>query len=313
MQNPILEYEIQDLLAQCPWLLSLDYSSIPELDGKSVELQAGDRKRIDLILMDRASRCPVIVEIKREPFLRQDVGQILEYRARIAAGLSRENELLTSIFGRYLMSPKLVLVVKECDEISRIACNLAGIDIYEFKEEITRFSNPGEQKRLEELTQTFSSSEIPLCNGRGAELEKRVYNPIKTLLAEMGCSDAFLEPRKSSQYFQQQYAELFLNRWIYSSNHVSIGLVEEFFGDHKITVSFYCSDQSLGEDFAKAYESVCGKSLVPDLHPNWREYYFSQYFSPSEFFGDPAGCFGEQLRIYKSCLEKDRRFGSKQA
>src|ERR1017187_2761532 len=127
------EQELQDFIADNPWLLNPNYERVPELADVDLEYQAGDQTRIDLILRDRVSRSPVVVEFKFTPFYRENVGQILEYRARVATSFNKQNSRLHSIFKDYILAPKLALVVKECDNFTRVACNMAGIAIYEYR------------------------------------------------------------------------------------------------------------------------------------------------------------------------------------
>src|SRR6266404_6131275 len=121
------EQELQNFIAENPWLLNPNYERVPELTNVDLEYQAGDQTRIDLILRDRVSRSPVVVEFKFTPFFRENVGQILEYKARVAMSFNKENSLIYSIFKEYILAPKLALVVKQCDAFTRVACSMAGI------------------------------------------------------------------------------------------------------------------------------------------------------------------------------------------
>ena len=93
-------------------------------------------------MKDRITNRPVIVEFKFTPFYRENIGQILEYKARIVSILNNEESDLFKIFGSYVFVPILVLIVKECDDFSRVACNMSGIEVYEFKNFSNTINNP---------------------------------------------------------------------------------------------------------------------------------------------------------------------------
>lgn len=51
-----------------------------------MEYSLSYNKRADLIIRDRVSGRPIIVEFKAVPFYRESIGQILEYKARVIVG-----------------------------------------------------------------------------------------------------------------------------------------------------------------------------------------------------------------------------------
>ena len=121
------EKDVQNLIADFPWLLNLDYESVEQLERKGKEYGLSQKKRADLILKDKKSGRPVIVEFKASTFHRENIGQILEYRARIISEYNNDESILREIFHNKILSPIMILVVPECDAEARLACNLSGI------------------------------------------------------------------------------------------------------------------------------------------------------------------------------------------
>lgn len=140
------EKEVQALIADYPWLLNLDYERVPQLKNKGMEYVLSDSKRADLILRDRKTERPVIVEFKAVPFYRENIGQILEYRARVVNEYTNEDSLLKEIFGEKLFAPILILVVPECTTEARLACNMSNIEIYEYNKTVPEIIVPEKGK-----------------------------------------------------------------------------------------------------------------------------------------------------------------------
>ena len=88
------EKAIQKLIADFPWLINLNYENVPRLKNKGIEVMLEGKMRVDLLLRERITNRPVIVEFKAVPFLRDNIGQILEYRARIISEIQNENSKL---------------------------------------------------------------------------------------------------------------------------------------------------------------------------------------------------------------------------
>lgn len=204
-----VESDLQYFIADNPWLLNPNYERVPDLLDGGIEFQIGGQKRADLILRDRVSRAPVVVEFKFMPFYRENIGQILEYKARVAMSFTRENSVIYSIFKEYILSPKLVLVVEQCDDCSRIACNMAGIEVFEYRNFSKVFNDPSQISTIQHFTESLKKDRIPLSLGRSLELKKKVYSPIRRILEDANLSDAWQEPRESKGYFYPQLTDLF--------------------------------------------------------------------------------------------------------
>lgn len=297
------EADLQYFIADNPWLLNHNYESVPELDGVNLEYQAGDKTRIDLLLRDRVSGCPVIVEFKFGSFNRTNIGQLLEYKARVAITFRKENSVLYKVFKEYVLAPKLALVVKECDDFSRVACNLAAIDVYEYKNISNAFRDPAAVRTIENFTESMKSDPVPLSQDRGTILEHRVYLPIKRVLMEENQENAWQEPRESSGYFFPWFANLFLNRWLFRANPVSMGLSEDIFGTLGVVIEYYSNDQSLLQRFTDEYNGRYRCSLKMAWDENYKEGYLKVVFGRKDFFAEPAQTFKAELKRYLDVMK----------
>lgn len=293
------EQDLQLFIAENPWLLNTNYEAVPQLPNNGMEYQIGSQQRIDLILKDKLNKAPVVVEFKFHPMIRENIGQILEYRARIAAHFNRDETLLHEIFGDYLLAPKLALVVQQCDDFFRVACNLAGIDVYEYKNISAVFSDPSRVKTVTALTEAFKAAKIPLTLDRGQKLEELVYRPIRKVLEKYQIADGWAEPRASSGYFYPQYNSLFLNRWLFKGEPISIGLYEEFISEkYAVCICFYGTNQAVFEAFCKSYADKYAKDAEFTWHAEWNEGYLRRWFDPNEFFDSADTLFEGELDRY---------------
>ena len=291
------EYDLQNFIAENPWLLSPNYEAVPQLPRRGLEYQAGDQKRIDLILRDKTQGTPVVVEFKVTSFYRENIGQILEYKARIALIFNKENDILFQTFSDFVLAPQLVLVVRECDSFSRIACNLSGIQVFEYKNFSKIFGNSEKIKGIIDFTNALREDRFPLSLDRYEQLDSDIYRPIKDILRAQGLLEEWKEPPQSNAYFYPQYSNMFINRWIFRDREVSIGLIEDILGDMRINIIYYSNNKDLFSTFSDAYRSAFGFSGKAE----WTEYnegFLYVTFDRSTFFSDPAGIFKTELDRY---------------
>lgn len=166
MDRELKEKDIQNLIADFPWLLNPNYSTVPELIRKGMEYTTTSGKRIDLILRNTISNRPVLIEFKATEFNRENIGQILEYRARVLSEMTSESSSLRSIFGDQLAAPILILVVSTCSKESQIAANLAGIEVYEYQKDLSTFFLPEKQLILKDFAKNLSETVLPISETR---------------------------------------------------------------------------------------------------------------------------------------------------
>jgi hypothetical protein len=129
------EKDIEDIIYNSPWLMDERFV-IPTIRGK--ENQPGRQvniggirinRYIDLLFKDTRDNRPVIVELKRDGLVRENIAQILEYKALI---ISMDDDTKTEWqreFGKNYYCPKLILVGTNASEEVRLSANLAGIEI----------------------------------------------------------------------------------------------------------------------------------------------------------------------------------------
>jgi hypothetical protein len=289
------EKDLQTFVASNPWLLDLNYERIPSLDRNGTEYFTTNRKRFDLVLRNRATGCPVIVEFKFVPFYRENVGQILEYRARTISELNNEDKALFGIFGQSVSTPELVLVVKNCDDFSRTACNMSGIRVIEFKNSSTEFNQPMILKKIEDFTHAFEGSPLPLSFDRPEEIETNVYQRMKDVMVANSVLDNWPPEKKTSgKFFHPKYSELFINRWLFSEEDFSFGIYEDILGDNSVVLTYYVSDEELfnrvDDFFKKRKVKIAG---------TWDdEGYFDYRVDLKTFLADTASIFEARLKLF---------------
>jgi hypothetical protein len=237
MKNAKNEKDIQNFIAGNPWLLNINYQNIPELNKNGLEYYIEGNKRTDLILINNVTNCPVVVEFKYWDLKREDVGQILEYKARIFISFNDENEDLFKIFGNKLFAPKLVLVVRSSDDYGRIACSLQNIELFEF--------GNMEQKIIEDLpfiksVQEFSKSlqehSPPITEDRNEYLQNNVYEIIKNIFEKYELSEKWHNYRNANFGEWFNYKNIFLNRNLLPDEEVNIGIYEDILKDKDMSV-----------------------------------------------------------------------------
>ena len=263
----IPEKQVQELIADFPWLLNLNYHRVPELKNKGMEYVVGASQRIDLILRDGITERPVIVEFKAVPFTRENIGQILEYRSRLVLEMSREDSRLNELFGDKLSSPVLLLVVSEIDDDAQLACNLSGIEVYEYEKSLNEFTKPEKRKTLEEVTESLNRSALPATEDRWEYVEK-LDQEIRELLSEMNMEGGFKKYRRSGSVFSYNLDHFFINQWLFSDYDVSIGICEEILTDSfdEVAFSYYSDDKERIEVFREVLQKGRrNKNDVPQI------------------------------------------------
>lgn len=251
--SDLSEKEVQCLIVDYPWLLNLDYEIIPQLKSKGMEYQLTENKRADLILKDKKSGRPVIVEFKAVPFYRENIGQILEYRARIINEYSSENSILKEIFGEKMFTPIMILVVPECTGEARLACNLSGVEIYEYNKNVPEIIIPEKRKMLDEFISNYNKNDIPFSEERN-EFVNEIYNKIYELLCEEDLTDVWKNYKNPPGEYFVVMNHLFINKCLFADYDVAIGVYENIFSDSsKIIIEYYSTKSNLLSKFAEKY------------------------------------------------------------
>jgi hypothetical protein len=251
----LTEKEVQKLIADYPWLLHIDYETVTEFKDKGMEYILSDNKRADLILRDRTSGRPVIIEFKAVPFYRENIGQILEYKARVISEATNESSPLKEVFGNKILSPIMVLIVPSCNEEARLACNLSGIEVYEYDKSVPEILIPEKKITLEEFKNKFDNKEIPFDTDRH-ELVERVYVDIHNVLTEENITEGWVGYRNPPGEYFAPMNQLFVNKCLFPNKKISIGICENIFDNSqfdKVTVEYYSEDKDLMIKFIEKY------------------------------------------------------------
>ena len=296
------EQELQLFIAENPWLINLNYEIVPDLPNNGIEFRINNQ-RIDLILRDKISKCPVILEFKFVNFYRENIGQILEYKTRIISTLNKNENILYEIFKEFVLCPKLILIVQECDDFFRIACNISGIELFEFKNLSNILSDPTSIRSIKNFSESYKNDPVPLTKDRYISLEKLVYNPIKSELQSKNLLNTWREPRGSYDFFIYYLSFNFINRWIFKENLISMGIYEDIYSiDEIVTIAYFSYDQSKLKEFNSKYYEL--KKEQPKFHWNETNHEGSLEinFDRKDFFNNVKEIFKRELEIYLKCI-----------
>lgn len=267
------EKEVQDFIADYPWLLNFNYERVPQLKNKGMEYILSDSKRADLILRDKNSGQPVIIEFKAVPFYRENIGQILEYRARVINEYSSDDSILKQIFEDKLFAPKLVLVVPECTAEARLACNLSNIDIYEYNKTVPEIIVPEKRKTLDEFIEAYKSDDIPVSNTRDQYVDD-TYTKIRKVMEEENALYGWKNYKSAKAEYLEVLNNLFINKTLFPTEDVMIGIYEDIFSDsNDIKIECYSDDRETLKSFAQKYKEL---NLKPT---NKNEIIDNEYYS----------------------------------
>lgn len=128
------EKRIEDIIYKYPWLIDSNFI-VPKIRGASKEfgrqVNVGQSKNryIDLLLKDTRDNRPVIIELKKGKLVRENVAQILEYKALIVSLPEKDAQRWRDEFGTNYYAPKLILIGTEVDDEVVLSANLVGVQI----------------------------------------------------------------------------------------------------------------------------------------------------------------------------------------
>jgi hypothetical protein len=247
-----LETDIQTFIAQYPWLLNINYQNIPKLKDNSSEMEYFiEGCRIDLILKDMLTGVPVLVEFKRGDLVRDNIGQILEYKARVISKINNEESLLYILFGNKITIPKLVLVVRSSDDYGRIACHLQNIELIEYgnieKKIIT--GDVSFRKTVEDFSHTIKNATPAVNIDRNEYLETHVFSILRKLFKKYNKEDEWPYYRNYDQGEYWPLRDKFINSWYFKNEKISFGLYEDilFKNDLSICFSYYLPNREIAD------------------------------------------------------------------
>jgi len=95
-------------------------------------------------------------------------------------------------------------------------------------------------------------------------------------------------------------ANLFLNRWLFSDEKVSLGIYEDIFETNKVVIAFYSTEKDLLVKFREAYTRKYKSRLTFKWYDEWNEGYLKRHFSRVEFFDHVEARFTEELNRFRN-------------
>jgi hypothetical protein len=310
METVNKECDIQEFICDHPWLLNLNYQNVPELKeiDKEMELHIEGNKRTDLILKDNLGY-PVLVEFKKEALTRATIGQILEYKARIITSLNKEDKILYNIFGNKILSPKMVIVVKESDDYGKIACHLQNIDLFEYGNiESKIFTDIGFRKSADAFSETLKKLTPHLNLERYLFLENNVISVIKDIFKENGIEHELCSYKSYDSYAFGDcwdYKSLFLNKFILQYKEIDIGIYEDIFQKENMPVCISYSSMLKDKDKLEKLKELIEKDENKDyfdheiIPPSYLDYYMLNFWYKSEkFYENPRKILEFNIKKY---------------
>lgn len=282
----MLEKEIQNLIADFPWLLNTNYERVNELPKKGKEFIITGKNRIDLILKDKITNRPVFIEFKAVPFYRENIGQLLDYRAKCLLEISNEESLLYQVFGDQIVSPQLILVVPECSIESRIACNLSGIEIYEYEKSKLNITDPNIRTELDRINKELLKTELPLTTDRRNKVSK-IYKQIEKILINNKYEYGIKNYKLPKGTYFYPLDSIFINLLLFEDYEISLGLYENIFEEpfNKISIDFYSKNKEQLEKFRKNLINKNFQIKIPEIESEDEvsEFYVTFYENKNDF------------------------------
>ncbi len=259
-----------------------------------------------LLLRDRKSGRPVIVEFKAVPFYRENIGQILEYRARILNEYSSENSMLKQIFQQQMFSPIMILVVPTCTCEARLACNLSGIEIYEYSKTVPEIIAPEKRKTLDEFVSEMKEDIIPFTAERCEHIDE-IYERIQKLMSEESLLDGWKNYKNPKGEYFSNISHLFINKCIFENNDISIGIFENVFADlNQITIEYYSDSFDPLNKFKEEYMAL---KLQPENEKEvdqdtYEGCCWSFYINKNDFINDVENTIKPFIHNYMTIMRK---------
>jgi hypothetical protein len=131
------EQQIEDIIYETPWIIDERFI-IPEIkgvnkqNGRQVNVGKHTARKIDLLFKDTRDNRPVIIELKKGKIQRENIAQILEYRALVNSLENEIKEEWVSVFQQNYYAPKMILIGESASDEAILTANLTGIELKVF-------------------------------------------------------------------------------------------------------------------------------------------------------------------------------------
>ncbi|MCE5287399.1 MAG: hypothetical protein LLG02_16355 [Pelosinus sp.] len=235
------EKDIEDILYQSPWLLDERFE-IPNVKGKGGGLpgrqvnigKGGINRFIDLLFKDTRDNRPVIVELKKTELARENIAQILEYRALVVSLDDDIKAEWQDEFGQNYYCPKLILIGCSVNDEVKISANLAGVEVRTLlgmEDLAVDFGEVNQiSKRLNEWNCFLKSGNRSLSER--SEYVRKIFQWIKDAVRDCGIEEITtikkLYVTSSSDSWIEEEVYPFLNFPIYYKKEYLCGIYEYF-------------------------------------------------------------------------------------
>ncbi len=261
----IPENNIEDLLYECPWLLNPNYeiAKISGTKGKGrqislvSEFDSKPIRYIDLLMKDTIDERPIIIELKNRELKREDIGQILEYRAKCTILEPERKSEWVKEFGKKYIAPKLLLIVEKVSDELLIASSLAGVDVRTFEPISKELElNPKQDYilGLKEWKLFFEKGEIPIHQRSSwVESKRLMLEKILSKITDSDYTTITSIPKLKSKESYLGYAKYpFIDFPINQEKNNNIGFYEFDEGLPFHSEYFYCDIELFHEILRKA-------------------------------------------------------------
>lgn len=232
----LLEVQIEDIIYDAPWLLDTNFilPNIKGGKGKGRQVNIGNsriNRYIDLLFKDIRDNRPVIVELKKGEVRREDISQILEYKALMITVEDERRECWREEYGMNFMCPKLILVAQSCTEENLISANLAGVDIRLFGE---RVAQENLLQDIENIKYQINSWQQFLASGQASLLQRnewirQKHTEINNIISDLQINSLRLKPlykTTAKNFWSTDTVFPFINFCISYNNYDAVGIYE---------------------------------------------------------------------------------------
>lgn len=165
---------------------------------------------------------------------------------------------------------------------------------------------PKKKVTLEEFNKSFDNNDIPFDINRN-ELVDRVYSDICGVLNEEDISDGWTSYRSPSGEYFTAINHLFVNKWLFQNNKISIGIYENIFDNFElenVIIEYFSEDRDLLMKFIEIYRKL---NMIPENNSEYikndtcEEYYWRLSIDKKEFFNKTKEVIKCHIKNYIYC------------
>lgn len=257
------EEQVEELIYSSPWLLNENYL-IPQIKGsrgefgRQINIGNSNSRYIDLLFKDSKDERPVIVELKRGKITRENVAQILEYRALIVSMSDDQKEDWIAEFGQNYYAPKMLLMGSEINFETMLSANLAGVEFRCFgkaEKKEWEFDFDSIKSKIDDWNSLRNSGKRGL--GAREEWTKKVVNSTNRILNEISSELSTIKKqpiiREKEAYYE--HVSPFINLPIWENDDWLMGIYEYYSDNLPLDEKYFyfeiCLDQFYEEQDPK--------------------------------------------------------------